>query len=303
MAIVIEQVLLLLAFAAAGYLLSKRKVISTSHSKLLSALCLYIFLPSKVLSTFATRFTPAYLGQCYTLLLGAAAILVVLILAAIPISHLMSKDGYTQNIYQYSLIISNYGYIGYAMAEGIFGQSVLLDLMMFAIPISLYTYTIGYAMLTGGKLSFKKLINPVTLAMVAGATVGLSGLQMPNLANRFLSNAAACMSPCSMLLMGNVIAEFSFKQLLRHRECYVIVALRLLVIPIAVTAVLRLLGLTMLELPALLFLAMPTGMNTIVIPKLIGKDYEPGAEMALISSVLCCITIPICLLIFGYGIG
>ena len=139
MMIVIEQVLLLLAFAVVGYLVSKAKVVNADHSKLLSAICLYIFLPSKVFNTFATRFTPTYLAQYYPLLLGSAAILTTVALIAIPVSRLLTKDSYMRNVYHYSLTISNYGYIGYALAEGIFGPSVLMDVMMFAFPICLYT--------------------------------------------------------------------------------------------------------------------------------------------------------------------
>lgn len=303
MMIVIEQVLLLLAFAVVGYLVSKAKVVNADHSKLLSAICLYIFLPSKVFNTFATRFTPTYLAQYYPLLLGSAAILTTVALIAIPVSRLLTKDSYMRNVYHYSLTISNYGYIGYALAEGIFGPSVLMDVMMFAFPICLYTYTMGYAMLTGGKMSWKKLVNPVTIAMVAGAITGLSGVQMPALVNGFLSKSSACMSPCSMLLMGIVISQFSFKELLSQKACYVIILMRLLVLPISVVAVLRLLGLTMLELPAIMFLAMPTSMNTIVFSKLVGQDCKPGAAMACISSILCCVTIPLCLLLFGYSAG
>ncbi len=91
MLIVIEQVFLLLAFAAVGFLLSKFKVVNADHSKLLSALCLYIFLPSKVFNTFATKFTPVYLAQYYPLLIGSAAILVSLALVAIPVSRLLTK--------------------------------------------------------------------------------------------------------------------------------------------------------------------------------------------------------------------
>lgn len=302
MMIVIEQVCLLLAFAAVGYLLSKTKIANADHSKLLSALCLYIFLPSKVFNTFATRFTPTYLTQYYPLLLGAAVIVTVLSLLAIPLSRWLTKDAYMRNVYHYSLTIPNYGYIGYALAEGIFGGDVLMDVMMFAFPVCLYTYTIGYSMLTGGKLSFKKLINPVTIAMVLGAVVGLSGITMPAAVDSFLNKAAACMSPVSMLLMGIVISQFPLKELLSQKACYFIIFMRLLVIPCSVCFVLRLLKLEMLVLPTLMVLAMPTSMNTIVFAKLMGQDCKPGAAMACISSILCCITIPLCLLLFGKGV-
>ena len=41
------------------------------------------------------------------------------------------------------------------LAEAIFGDSVLQDVMTFAFTVSIYTYTIGYSMLTGGKFNWK----------------------------------------------------------------------------------------------------------------------------------------------------
>ena len=107
------------------------------------------------------------------------------------------------------------------------------------------------------------------------------------------------MSPVSMLLMGMVISQYSMKDMLSCWQNYVIIALRLLVLPCVVTAALRLLNLEMLVLPTLMVLAMPTGMNTIVFSELMGQDSKPGAAMALVSSLLCCGTIPLCLWIFG----
>ena len=299
MTIVIEQVCLLIAFAAVGYLLSKTKIADAGQSKLLSVICFYIFLPCKVFTTFAEQFTPKYLSEYWPLLLGATVIVASLSLIAIPISRLLTKDPYGRNVYHYSLTISNYGYIGYALAEGIFGKSVLMDVMMFAFPVCLYTYTIGYGMLTGGKFNWKKLFNPVTLSMVLGAAVGLSGWQLPGVVTSFLNKSAACMSPVSMLLMGMVISQYKIRALLSTWQNYVIIGMRLVVIPCAVTAVLKLLQLEMLVLPTIMVLAMPTSMNTIVFSKLMGQDSKPGASMAMVSSILCCATIPLCLWIFG----
>jgi predicted permease len=107
------------------------------------------------------------------------------------------------------------------------------------------------------------------------------------------------MSPVSMLLMGMVISQYKLRELLTIPQNYVIIAMRLVVIPCVVVAVLKLLKLEMLVLPTLMVLAMPTSMNTIVFSKLMGQDSKPGASMALISTILCCATIPLCLWIFG----
>ena len=302
MTIVFEQVVLLLVFGAAGYLLAKTKIADSGHTKLLSSLCLYVFLPTNIFKTFASRFTPEYLAQNYELVVGSAVIIGALALIAIPVSRMLSKHGYQQKIYHYSLTIPNYGYIGYALAEGIFGGDVLMDVMVFAIPLSIYTYSVGYCTLTNSKVSIKKMLNPLTIAMVLGALVGLTGLGLPNVVNTFLGKAAACLAPVSMLLTGMVVSDYALQDMLGRWQVYVMAALRLVVIPCVVGAILKLLGLEKLLLPAVLMLSMPCGMNTIIFPKMMGEDCKTGAAMAFFTTVLCCLTIPLCLLLFGIQI-
>lgn len=303
MQVVITQVFLLIAFAAAGYVLAKAGILNSGHSKILSALCLYLFLPSKVFNTFATNFNPTYLSQRWPLLLAAGIVIVLAALVALPVSRMLTKDSYKRVVYHYSMTISNYGYVGYALAGSIFGDGVLQDVMTFAFTVGIYTYTIGYSTLTGGKLTAKKLINPITITMVLGGIVGLSGLQLPEVAYDFLGKSAACMSPVSMILAGVVISDYKLRDLLGQWQVYIIAAMRLLVIPIAAGLILKLLGQDWLVLPTLMVLAMPCGLNTIVFPKLIGQDCKPGAALAFITTLLCIVTIPICLMVFHIAIG
>jgi predicted permease len=299
MTIVFSQVFLLLLFGVVGYLLTKTKIADSGHTKLLSCLCLYVFLPAQVFKTFAGRFTLQYLTQKYVLVLGAAVTVTVLALIAIPLSRLLTKHSYQQKIYHYSLTIPNFGYIGYALAEAIFGGETLLDVMMFAMPLSVYTYSVGYCMLTNSKMTVKRLLNPVSLAMVFGAIVGLTGFEMPSVANQFLNSASGCMAPVSMLLTGMVISDYGMRDMLGWWQVYFVAVLRLLVIPCAVGLVLKLLGLDALVLPAIMLLSMPCGMNTIIFPKLLGEDCKTGAAMAFFTTVLCCLTIPLCFILFG----
>ena len=189
--------------------------------------------------------------------------------------------------------------MGYALAGGIFGEEVLLGVMMFAVPMSIYTYTVGYCMLTKSKGSLLKLLSPVNIGMLAGAIVGFFGIPIPGIVSNLLTKATGCMGPISMLLTGLVISEYALKDMVTNWRVYVLAVLRLLVIPICVGLIIRLVGVEEALLPALCILAMPCGLNTIVFPKLVGEDCKPGAAMAFVTSILCCVTIPLCLLLFG----
>ena len=299
MTVVYEQIFLLFAFIVIGYVLGASKKANNKQSKLLSVLGFYIFLPSNVFNTFAKNFTPEYLSQKYMIVIVGTVFVVVMMLLSIPISKLFSRDQYQRYLYRYSMVSSNYGYVGYALAGGIFGEEVLLGVMMFAIPMSVYTYTVGYCMLTKSKGSLLKLLSPVNIALFAGAIVGFFGIPIPGIVTSFLSKASGCMGPVSMLLTGLVISEYALTDMVFHLRAYIVAVLRLLVIPIGVGMVIRLVGVEEALLPALCILAMPCGLNTIVFPKLVGEDCKTGAALAFVTSILCCFTIPLCLKVFG----
>ena len=299
----VEQVLILLLFIAAGYTLGKTKIANSDHGKILSVLGVYVFIPTNIFKTFASRFTVEYLTQKYPLILAALGVMVVMTLLSYPLGKLFSKDQYQQAVYRYSLVLPNYGYVGYALAEGIFGQDMLLNVMLFALPLSLYTYTIGYCALTRSKINLKKLLSPANIAIVLGAVWGLLGLPVPSVIGTMFSKASACMGPASMLLTGLVISQYKLLDLFTNRAVYGMSALRLFVVPCAVAGAMQLMGIDpTVTTVTLLVLAMPCGMNTIVFPKLVGEDCRTGAALTCVTSIACCITIPLCLWLFGIGV-
>ena len=300
MRIVIEQVVILLLFIAVGYTLGKTRLANSAHSKLLSVLEMYVFIPAYVFGSFSKRFTVEYLSEKYPLILASVAIVVLMTLVSYPLGRLFSRDKYQQGIYRYSIVMPNYGYVGYALAEGIFGGEMLLNVMIFALPMSLYVYTLGYCTLTHSKINLKKLINPANIAIMLGAVWGLAGLPVPGLVDAVFSKASACMGPVSMLLTGIVISEYKLVDLFTNGRVYIMSVLRLLVLPCAVAGGMVLMGIdSVVTTVVLLILAMPCGMNTIVFPKLVGEDCRTGAALTCVTSILCCVTVPLCLWLFG----
>ena len=132
MTIVFEQVGLLFLFMFSGYLLGKSKLINCEHSKILSVLGIYLFLPCTVFNAFYTNFTVKNLTQYYMLFIVAIILLSVLVSFACIAVGFFSKDKYEKNVYKYTLIISNYGYMGYALAQGLYGEEGLLYIILFA---------------------------------------------------------------------------------------------------------------------------------------------------------------------------
>ena len=295
---IFEQVFILIIFCLAGYVLSKVKLVDPSHSKTLSVLLTYVFLPCVSFNTFSAQFTPAYLLDKGPLILVSTGLISVVVLVAKLINRFLTKEPYEKAVNEYSMSMANIAYMGYPLAEGVFGSAVLLDCMMFALPMTIYIGTVGFNMLTAGKEKkslLKKIFTPSLIGILIGCAVGISGIKLPDVIYEISQKAGACMAPASMLITGMTISCFSIKELLKNKTVYVICAVRLLLAPLLVFGLLKLFGLEFALTAGVVLYAMPCGMNTIVYPQLVGKDCRLGAATVLVSTALSMLTIPLCL--------
>lgn len=295
MGIVFEQQSLLFIFMLCGYLIAKKGLINYEHTKILSTVEIYLFLPCTVFNAFYSNFTVENLTQYYMLIVVAAVVLGVLVCFSCIVSGRLSKDEYDRKVYKYSFVISNYGYMGYALAQGLFGAEGLLHMVLFALPFSFFTYTFGYCMLTNRKISLKRLINPVLLSILLGAVFGFLNIKLPRIFETFVNKSANCMAPVSMLLAGITISEFDIKQLISDKKVYIASFIRLVLIPCLVMIAIKPFFDDTLVRIAVLFCAMPCGLNTIVFPKLIGEDCKTGAKLAFVSNILSILSLPVML--------
>lgn len=292
---IIEQILLLFMFMVSGYMLVKCKITDSGHTKILSSILVYLFLPSTVFKAFCNNFKIESFYEHYPLVVASCIILGVLIAVAGVISRGLTKDEYERNVYKYSLIIPNYGYMGYALAEGIYGSEGLLEMVIFAIPFTIFTYTFGFCMLSGKKVSLKRIVNPVTIALIAGALFGILNIPLPGVFESFLKKSSGCMGPVSMLLAGMTMAEFPVKELIVNKTVFLVSLIRLFAIPLCLFFALS--GFCDKEIvrTAVLLCAMPCGLNTIVFPKLVGKNCMTGAGLAFVSNIIAIVSVPVVL--------
>lgn len=298
MSALIEQLLVLYIFIFLGWFFGKWKKKQADHSELLSFLLVNLFLPAKVFRTFAGNCTVDYFKNNYVTIFISIGFLLLMVLMAKLGSSALTKEKYEQNVYRYSLTISNYGYMGYVLVEAMFGEAGLTNMLLFAIPFSFYTYTFGYAMLTGNGNFFKKLLNPITFAIILGIGFGLTGLPLPKVLDTVLSSASICTGPVSMILTGLVLSTFTFKEMLLDKKSYVFLAMRLAAVPLVVFGVCQLMKYLgympdSIFIPVMMIATMPCGLNTIIFPKLVGEDCRVGARLAFLSHLGAIITIPV----------
>lgn len=299
--IVLNQMAFLFLLIAIGYVLAKLKLVPEGTEGILSKLESYVFIPALVMGTFMNNFTVDRLSSAKTVLIGSIIVLAAVIPLSVLITHLVSKDRYIRHIYLYGLTFSNFSFMGNAIVSAIF-PDIFLEYLLFTMVLWIAIYVWGIPSLLLGttdqkhgiKSRLKNFVNPMIIAMFIGMIIGLLGVKLPSFASNLVVSLGDCMSPVAMLLTGITLARKSIKSLLKIKSVYVITFVRLIAYPLLFIGVTKFINLPeTLVICILSSLAMPLGLNTIVIPAAYGKDTTTASSMALISHLLSCITIPL----------
>ena len=289
----LRQMIFLFIFILIGLILGKTGKIDPAHTGVISTLLVYVCTPFVNFRTFSRNFTPAYLREGYLYLIAAAAVIGILHFSGGWLSRKLTDDPYERKVWQYSLVVPNFGFMGYPVVGGALGEAALMDFMMFSLPFSLYVYAYSLPVLTRGRPSVKNLFNPPMLAILGGMAVGLTGLPVPDAVTELIGPAADALGCFGMILLGAVISRYSLRDMLCSRNLYIITALRLVGIPILVGVPAMLLLPPDMGLIVLIFCSLACGLNTVVFPKLVGENCLPGAGIALVSSAAACVTVPL----------
>ena len=288
---------MLLIFIGIGYFLRWHHDLPDDAGRVLSLLCTLVFLPAYFIINMSKNFSMEVLGE-KALLVGYGVLFVT---CAVGLSCLLAKPFGRSRIERNSLIYAfafpNYGYFGYPVIEGVFGNAVLADVMVFLIPMSLVTHSFGYSLFVGdGKLPLKKvLFTPILISMAIGIAIGLMNLALPPFVVSALSGLSSCMSPCSMLLAGFMLGKFPLKDLLKGWRPYIYSAIRLIAIPLIFGVILKVCNMRgeFLMMP-LLVAGIPLGLNLVVYPESQGyeKQSSDNAKLCFVSYLLALVVLP-----------
>ena len=297
----LNQTAFLFSFIIIGYVLVKMKIVPENSASVLSKLENTIFIPALVMGTFIQNFTVERISSAGTLLTVSFVVVIIAIPFAIAVSKLVTKDKYIQKIYTYGLSFSNFGFMGNAVVSSLF-PDIFFEYLLFTLPLWIFIYIWGVPrllMADAGKKqtlreALKSFVNPMFVGMLIGMIIGLFKIPLPKWLVSVIDVSGSCMSPIAMLLTGMVVSFISLKKTFTNIPIYLISVIRLVVMPLIFVGVASFFDMQeTIYICTLCSLAMPLGLNTIVIPSALGKDTTVAAGMAIISHLLSCVSIPV----------
>lgn len=291
----LNQLSTMFLFMVIGFIMKKTKTGGEEVSKVLSSLLVNLFLPAMFFLSFQKNFNIKNLSENLSLLLFGTVVLIISFVIAKIFSKLLAQTPLQKDVYMYSLLIPNIGYMGYPIMRAVFGEQMLFYMMMFSIPFQITIYTYGnYILNPNRQLSVKRLLNPIMIALIFGIVFGIAQINFPGFLTGALKSAEGCMSPSAMILTGFVLGATPIKPIFKDIRLFIASILRGIIIPGAFLAVMILLKLDKtFIISATVLLSMPFGLNSVVFPEAYGGDSLTGAKATFVSNILSMITIPV----------
>lgn len=292
--ILLGRILFIAVMAATGYLLGRIRMLDEDTCRKLSDLLLSVFLPCLILSSYQTPCEDRLLTNLlYAFLLAGAAHAVHILLANLVFRRSRPRAA----IERMSVVYSNCAFMGIPLIEPVYGAEGVLYLTAFVTWFNLLFWTHGVITVSGKpdrKQLFKKLFTPSLLAIPIGLILLLAKVQLPPPVLEPIRTLGSMTTPVSMLVAGATICRTDIRAGLRDKGVLSAVAMRLLLVPLAVMLLFAFLPLDRLMRTVLLTASCcPTASSCTLLALRYRKDAGYASQIFALSTLLSAITLPL----------
>ena len=294
---VFTQVFILFILILVGYIATKKNLIDSSLTKKLSKLIMNIFLPCMIINSMQLEYSPTILKKVLLLILISLLIYAISFLIAI-IFKAISKSKNDIGVYQFAILFSNVGFMGYPIVEAILGKDAIFYAAIFNIPFNLLIMTLGVFVIckenNNYSFSFKSLINPVIISIFIGLSLFILNIKLPYIINRPIELLGNITTPLSMIVIGSMLCLSSISECVRNKKLYIVSFIRLILMPILIYFILK--GIVddklLFSIPIVIS-SMPVASNTAILSSEYNANEKIASQLVFVSTLFSIITIPI----------
>ncbi len=298
-----EQLLVLVLIMLLGYALRKREILGRQAMSFLTDFVLYISFPAITIVDMMLPMTQERKTNTIYLLIASVVLYLLYIVAGRIMARLFGKNDSEGRMYEFATVFSNSGYMGLPIISAIYGSEAVYYLMIYGIVYNFLFYAYGMRPLKkGGTEDSKKfpwkesIFNIGVISTGIGLFLAVTGCTLPKPIVTVLTNLGATTTSLSMIIIGAMVAQLPFRELFAEKKVYLFSAIRLILIPLLTWGILELTPLKNNEWVvtiAVIVAAMPAASGTAMIAQKVRAAEKTATQLVIVSSLLCCITIPL----------
>ncbi|MCC8097590.1 MAG: AEC family transporter [Eubacterium sp.] len=269
---------------AVGFILKRTGVITDELQKGLSGLLVNGIVPFNILEASVCEYSEELaVNVGYSAVIAGAYYLLVIIFGHLLVRR-FKLDKNSKRIIITMITFANVGFIGFSLTGELFGEEGTLYCVIYNLFYNALMYVYGINLLSGEKgfnlkAAFKK---PVTVACIIALIIFFSPFHIPDMLLSPISSIGSMVFPVSMIIIGCEINEMELSMLIKNKYAYVVSALRLLILPLIMAAVLHLLGFRgILPRTMVVLTALPCGSMNIIF----AEAYDCAPKLAAVTVV------------------
>ena len=285
-----------------GFVLYKKKMISDSASKDLSALVVNVCSPGLVIVSMFNDLSQ--IPRENVIFVGAISVIFYLFLIFFGyfLVWVLKVPGHLKNAYVLMTVFGNTGFIGIPVALAIIGPESMVYVIVFNFLFNLTIFTFGIMLLKkdnqGKKQSWKDYLSPGLIACIIAFAIYWFQLELPEEIETLAGYYGNACTLLSMIVIGISLAGMKVKDMLKNRRLLVFVFIRFIAFPILLALALRpVLSDLLIREVVLLMAALPVGNFPAMLCEQYGRDPKPIAEGIVVTTILSVFTITLAFLL------
>ncbi len=212
--ILVDLMVKIVFMAGLGFVMNKTGLLPEAVQKALSEILLCVVMPMNMLAVGNSAFE-ARLAQ--NMLLGAgilAGYYVLVIALSLLAGRLRCADKRDTQIFTAAIAFANVAFIGFPVAQGLFGSEGLLYAMVGQMVFQVLIYSVGVRLIAGAGFTFRQFITqPLTIAVVVSVAIFVSPLRLPAPLLGAVRQVGDMTAPISLFIIGASLAKIRFATL------------------------------------------------------------------------------------------
>lgn len=292
-----RQVVVFFMLIMVGFFAVKTKALKPEARQHFSSLLVSIVVPCMIVNSYITEFDAEVFHGIVLAFIHSFILIMIGLGIAVLAARRMGKDNAA--IFEFAMIFSNAGYMGFPLIQALFGNEGLLYASSYNTVFNILIWTYGYARVSG-QTDAKKVVNtivrtPAMIAVVLGLVIYLLQIPVPELIHQPISQIGGLNTPISMMITGMILAGSDLSKVIRDRAVAAVIGIRLFLIPAVCLLIYGFLHISfgMASEVVLLLEACPCAAISTVFAVQFHYDEEKVAGAVILSTLLSILTLPV----------
>lgn len=302
--LVFRQIAELFIMMLMGFVIVKAKLLKPSDNIALSMISIYIVCPAMIIMSFQTQPTQDKVEGLVLALLASAAVHLVSLICTAGFKKIF-KLGTIESM---SIIYTNAGNMVLPIVLSTLGEEYIIFTSGYMIVQLILLWTHCKSRIENSNVySIRKILTNVNLiSIILGLLLFFGRISLPTILYEPLSIIKQMVGPVCMFSIGMLIAGIDVKSVFSNRHVYLVVVLRMIIMPLIMLPLFRFAAATLsiqnagnILLVVLLALTSPSASTVSQLAIAYENDAETAGAINVLTTLSSIVTMPLMIMLYS----